>query len=174
MPNWIYNRSTDSYSAETVCDLEHPAIVKLDLSHSYPGKRWTLTAKTEGPASFKIQVTVPADPENPDISDIKNRAEYELGLAIANMRTLLEDMAQEIARDSTNDMPDRLTMARNAWAEYKRVPKTDSSTDNPRINENWRNFNAGCITKYIEKWFMDNFGLTQEQLDELKAEELAT
>ena len=65
-------------------------------------------------------------------------------------------------------MPDKLTMAKSLWTEYKAVEKTCGQDGRITIAKNWRIFNAGCETKYIEAWFMHNFKLTQNEFERVK------
>lgn len=170
MLNWMYKQSTDSYYAEIPCELDVPVILELDLSHSYPGQKWQLAAKTktDPEMNFKIRATVPADPENTDIDDVKNRAAHAMNMTMGRAAVILKKAMSEIANDSVQPMPDKLTMAKSLWTEYKAVEKTCGQDGRITIAKNWREFNAGCETKYIEAWFMHNFKLTQDEFERVK------
>lgn len=102
MLNWMYRQSTDSYYAEIPCELDVPVILELDLSHSHPGQKWQLAAKTktDPEMNFKIRVTVPADPENTDIDDVKNRAAHAMNMTMGRAAVMLKKAMSEIANDS--------------------------------------------------------------------------
>ena len=171
MLEWTYNESTDSYYAKTVCDLEKPITVKLSLTHTYPAHTWLFVAKTENESDvdFRIRVTIPADPDNPDIDDIKNRAESTLNTAMANAVTAIQHTMHEIVRDSGKPMPSKHDMAKSLWPKFLAVKKSKDESGKEIIAENWEGFSAGCRTSYIEKRFMVNFGLSHKDLEALKA-----
>lgn len=185
MLNWTYNTSTDSFQAEFKLDFETPDVsnnnagdsaanthtpkspitLKLDLSHSYPGKHWFLNIKTNPESGIKFKTTIPAfvdkdfdptNPERPDIDDIKLRAELACAAAIDSYIDMATELKYVIIADSVDPMPEKTKTVETLWHEFIRIPK-NKAYFTLSINKPWQHFPANTLIRDIQAWFHENF-----------------